>query len=145
MFLLKIACSQQACLKCCADESCSGHYEQRQYQIQKDLILNSQHPINLEAKKIRELKTQAGAFHEPALKYMNESLLIWSFDEYMKNQKWRDDSIRKSRRFVEGNLYKMFKFKERKQIGLPYKKESRRIRFKRVMDHLYRESLNGGK
>ena len=109
------------------------------------MILNSQHPINLEAKKIRELKTQAGAFHEPALKYMNESLLIWSFEKYMKNQKRRDDSIRKSRRFVEGNLYKMFKFKERKQIGLPYKKESRRIRFKRVMDHLYRESLNGGK
>jgi hypothetical protein len=62
----------------------------------------------------------------------------------MKNAKWRDDSIRKSRRYVESQLYlqshpKAFKRKQF-QLDVPAN-ETREKRFKRVMDKLYTQSL----
>jgi hypothetical protein len=62
----------------------------------------------------------------------------------MSNAKWRDDAIRKSRRYVESQLYlrsnpKSFKRKQFDMVVPPH--DTRRKKFKRVMDQLYRKSL----
>ena len=138
------ACTQQACLKCCTDEQCEPHREQREKEKEKELILDGKDPLQIRANKQRALAIKPGAFHEPAFRYLNETLLIWDLKSFMKNAKWRDDAIRKSRRYVESQLYlqshpKGFKRKQF-QLDVPAN-ETRKKRFKRVMDHLHKNSL----
>mmetsp|Transcript_17882 Transcript_17882/g.21878 ORF Transcript_17882/g.21878 Transcript_17882/m.21878 type:complete len:180 (-) Transcript_17882:110-649(-) len=135
------SCSQKACIKCCTDQNCEGHRDVRE----KEAILEGRHPINKMADAKRALTIKPGAFHETAFQYLGETVLIWSLADYMSNPKWRDEAIRKSRRNlesirnegIEGSLYCHDKGVNLKD----QRKESRRKRFRRVMNELYEQSL----
>jgi hypothetical protein len=86
------SCSQSACFKCCTDGNCEGHKDVRE----KEDILNGTHEIIKVANKKRALAAKPHSFHDPAFQYLGETILIWSFREYMSNSKWRDEAIRKS-------------------------------------------------
>jgi hypothetical protein len=111
------------------------------------LIIQGQHPLQIKAKNQIASTIKPGLYHEPAFRYLGETLLIWDIRQYVQNPKWRDEAIRKSRRYVESQLYAQvyppdLKLK-RKQLnfGTEASLESRRKRFKRVMNHLYKQSL----
>jgi len=112
----------------------------------------------------RALKAVPGAFHEPAIHYLGESVTIWSLRQYMANPKWRDDAVRRSKRNVEllikeskRNLElnahngkersKRKRSMEDKQISDTNtqrikKPINKRERFKSIMEELYQKSLN---
>jgi len=119
----------------------------REKEKEKELILEGKHALQIQAKKQRALRVTARAFHEPAFRYLGETLLIWDLRAYMSNAKWRDDAIRKSRRYVESQLYlqsypKSFKRKQFDMDVPPHETTGgRKKKFKRVMDQLYRKSL----
>lgn len=132
-----IACSQQACIKCCTDDQCEGHREQREKEKEKLLISEGRHPLQLYAKMQRTSAVKPGAFREPAFRYHGETLLIWDIQTFMKNPKWRDDAVRKSRRYVETQLHDQIYANHHSRR----RRESRSRRFKRVMNYLYQQSL----
>jgi len=97
----RLSCSQQACLKCCTDDTCEGHREQREAAIEKDLILEGKHYINNMAAQKRAKAIPPGKFRETSIKYTSETLTIWSLEQYLANPKWRDDAVRRSKRKAE--------------------------------------------
>ena len=109
------------------------------------MIIEGKHELQIRCKKQRALAVKHGAFHESAFRYLGESLLIWDLKKYLENPKLKDDAIRKSRRYVESQLYTKVHpktFKKRKQFGMETpKNESRRKRFRRIIEHLYKKSL----
>ena len=156
-------CSQRACFKCCTDENCEGHRDQREMAKNKDSIMEGTNWINKLAAQKRALAVVPGAFREPAFHYLGETVLIWSLKDFMSNPKWRDDSIRRSRknrecRDLKGCLGSTTRGKsckgmndederlDKKQVNpkpneLCGVKEIRSRRFKRVINDLYRDSL----
>mmetsp|Transcript_3568 Transcript_3568/g.6749 ORF Transcript_3568/g.6749 Transcript_3568/m.6749 type:complete len:164 (+) Transcript_3568:162-653(+) len=130
-------CSQQACIKCCTDDQCEGHREQREKDKEKLLIIEGRHPLQLYVKRLRASAVKPGLFRETAFRYHGETLLIWDLQTFMKNPKWRDDAVRKSRRYVETQLYNQ----SHKTSNSRRRRESRSRRFKNIMDYLYQQSL----
>jgi len=155
------SCSQSACLKCCTDDRCEGHREQRESAKEKDLIIEGKHYINRMAAHERARAIPPGKFHESSIKYTRETLTIWSLEQYMANPKWRDDAVRRSKRKAEllakdrlnENLKKQIETKKKrskeseesvtvtncqsmKKVG-----QNRSQRFKAIMDNLYVKSL----
>lgn len=106
--------------------------------------MEGKHPIQIQARQRLASKVRPGLFRETAFRYLGETLLIWDIRQYCQNSKWRDDAIRKSRRYVESQLYTQVypPNMKRKQFDVekPFQ-EGRRKRFKRVMNHLYQQSL----
>lgn len=143
------ACSQKACSKCCTDKECEGHRDIRE----KEDILNGTHPINKMADAKRALTVKPGVFHDPAFRYLGETILIWSLSDYMTNSKWRDEAIRKSLRNIESRkqakLVQEEALKRKKKrdgtLGadsekcIGNKKETRKQRFHRVMNDLFQK------
>lgn len=128
-------CSQQACAQCCTDSKCEGHREHRM----KESIVQGSHPIQVLVKKIRSLDVGQNIFREKAFKYLGETVVIWNFHEYMGNPKWREESIRKSKRNVLITLTATKSGRLSKET--PFK-EGRRKRFKRVMKKLHNDSIS---
>jgi len=138
------ACTQQACIKCCTDNQCEGHREQREKDREKELIMEGKHPLQILANQQRASAVKPGAYHEPAFRYLGETILIWDLGQYMANPKLRDDAIRKSRRYIESQMYIRTQSRnlKRKQFAMDTpENENRTKRFKRVMEHLYQTSL----
>lgn len=106
--------------------------------------MEKKHPLQLLAAKQRASAVKPGLFHETAFRYHGETLLIWDLRTFMKNPKWRDDAVRKSRRYVETQLYRRGypDKRTRKQFEMDVvHNESRQKKFHRVMEHLYQQSL----
>ncbi len=94
-----------------------------------------------------QTQTVTKLFKEDAFRYLGETLLIWDVRTYMnlKNGKYREDAVRKSRRYVESAMYQSLIVGgggRRKQFDLERPPlEGRKRRFQRVMDYLYQQSL----
>lgn len=77
---------------------------------------------------------------------MGETVLIWRFDEFMNNPKWKEESIRKLRKlktnFIVRNRKTSMNDVQRKQFGkdVPVSEDQKK-RFHRVMQHLYQKSI----
>ena len=88
-----------------------------------------------------------GAFPgEPAIRYLQESLVVWDCRQYLDNPKWREDAIRRSERnkrarevFVAAGGSGSTK-KEEEDGPKKRKKEGRKRRFQRIMNELYEAS-----
>ena len=145
------ACTQKACIRCCTDKTCPGHYEQRAKEAEKKSIVDGTHPIMVLANEKRKRKIPPGRFRDESFKYLGETILIWSVRDFLANDKWREDAIRRSRRNTEAReTERLVQLKElggKKVPGTSIKKEGRGRRFQRVMDALYQQSVqtNNGK
>ena len=139
IFQITTECSQQACAQCCTDAHCEGH---QQFRI-RESIINGTHPIQITAKKQRDLAVKSDTFREKGFKYMGETVLIWNFDKFMDNPKWKEEAIRKLKKnFIVNNSRARVHHLKRKQFGTDVPdSEGRKKRFNRVMQHLYEKSV----
>ena len=114
---------------------------------------------------VQRAKTiKKGLFRDGAFRFLGETVQIWNLNEYLKNPKWRDEAIRKSRRYVQrGSLSTIHNSGNKRKRGggvaivvdktdkdtianelkksLPMGIRGREKRFKAVMDNLYQKSL----
>jgi hypothetical protein len=96
------------------------------------------------ANEKRKLKIPPKRFKDTSFEYLGETILIWSLRDYLANEKWREDAIRRSKRNTEAReTERLVHMKEFGGSGVPgtsTKKEGRRQRFQRVMEELYQKS-----
>lgn len=138
--LARKKCSQQACAQCCNDTQCEAH---QQFRL-RESIINGTHPVQIRAKKQRSLAVQSNTFREKGFKYMGETVLIWSFDTYMDNPKWKEEAIRKMKKnfIIINNSRTRVNQLKRKQFGTSVPDgEGQKKRFSRVMQYLYEKSI----
>ncbi len=137
------ACSMKACFTCCTDPNCEGHREQ----YERLSIVEGTHPLQKLASKQRASAVKIGAFRDDAFHFLGETINVWDFREYMKNPKWRDESIRKSRRFVRDTDHIICNIsgsggKRKMDVGHNTIVGTRRKRFKAIMEELHKNSLD---
>jgi len=96
--LSRRGCSDSACLLCCTDENCAAHAESREKAKCNDNILNRTTDIAHEAKRQRGCALKPGTFREGGFLFTEQSIKIWDIGEFMANQKWKEDAIRRSQK-----------------------------------------------
>ncbi len=133
----------KACFTCCLDKNCEGHREQY-FRLS---IVEGNHSLQKLARKQRARAVKNGAFRDSAFHFLGETINVWNLREYMKNPKWRDESIRKSRRYVRDSDQIICNIRscggKRKEDG--DRKSivgNRRKRFKAIMEELHKKSLD---
>jgi len=128
--LAKKGCSQFACLYCCSDTDCEGHRESREQTKWKQLVLTG---ATIEQKKAAQKRSHSiveRSFREKSFVYVNQTILLWSLNEFMNHPKWREDAIRRAeKRKCYSNMDKT-----------PILKNSR-PRFRALLETLYIESI----
>ena len=128
------SCPQLACINCCNDEKCPAHQSGRLMRKQMTDLLEGNNEITKLAAEKRQNAVRNGIFHfEPALLYMQETLVCWSLQKYFENPKLRDDALRKSDRRRD-QLVRSRKFRSKPKL-------SRRKKFDMVLNSLYEKSL----
>ena len=85
-------------MKCCNDPTCEPHREARAELSRKQAILDGTDYITRTANAKRASKVSPGSFYDTNISYFGETVVIWNVHDFMKNDKWRDDAIRKSAR-----------------------------------------------
>lgn len=91
-------CTMTACLQCCTDDSCESHRKPKANALWKAQVLEGTTDTQLLVKQIRSRAVCKGRFREKGFRYQGDTIVIWDLRQYMRNQKWRDDAIRKSAR-----------------------------------------------
>ena len=90
-------------MKCCNDPTCEPHREARAELSKKQAILDGTDYITRTANAKRASKVSPGSFYDTNISYFGETVVIWNVHDFMKNDKWRDDAIRKSARNNNNN------------------------------------------
>ena len=90
-------------MKCCNDPTCEPHREARAELSKKQAILDGTDYITRTANAKRASKVAPGSFYDTNISYFGETVVIWNVHDFMKNDKWRDDAIRKSARNNNNN------------------------------------------
>jgi hypothetical protein len=124
-------CSQLACLNCCSDADCEGHKDTREQSKWRQDVLAGATMVQRKAAQKRSHSIIEKAFKEKKFAYMNQTILIWSLDEYLQNPKWRDDAIRKAEK------RKAYESMDQKIVL----KNSQK-RFRALLERKYQDSIN---
>lgn len=128
-FLSYSGCTENACLQCCDNENCEAHAESREKAKYNDDLLKRNTDIARKAKRQRSLALRPGSFKEVGFSFTEQSIKIWDIHEFMSNQKWKDDAVRRSK-----------KRKARQEAERSRLKISR-TRFHALIDDCYHKSL----
>ena len=123
-------CTRLLCLKCCNDENCAVHKEQREQALFREQVLKGTSLIQRQAREKRSKLIRKGRFREPGFCYMGDTVVIWNLREYLKNPKWKEDALRKSSK-------RNSRSSERQTKPLM----NSRKRFRRIINELYEQSL----
>lgn len=111
-----------------------------------EAILDGTSLVNRMANEKRALAVRPrGSFRESAFHYLGETALVWSTREFMRVPKWRDDALRRSRKNMEWMEREDKVVGGRSKRSTEISKESRRVRYRRIMDGLYEKSLQDSK
>jgi len=70
-------CMGSLCIRCCLDDTCSVHKEQRAKTLWKESVMNGTSEIQLLAKAKRLRAIPKKRFKEIEFKYMNDTVLLW--------------------------------------------------------------------
>ncbi len=89
-------CLNQACVKCCTSPTCQPHLEARKELKRKESLLEGTDYISRTAASKRASKVTPGMFHDANMQYFGETVVIWNVHEFWRNDKWREDAIRRS-------------------------------------------------
>ena len=140
-------CTKNLCIKCCSDDSCLVHKEQRQQAKFREQVMSGTTPIQLEAKEKRSKVVNptstvakhkhAFLFREKGFGYLGDTVIVWRLKEYLNNSKWKEDALRKSSKRKQ-----QFQHQESSATTSCNKKgTSRRKRCRQVLENLYQQSL----
>lgn len=92
------ACTQSACLQCCEDPECQKHVQAKEKQQWKELVLAGKTAIQMRAREKRQSRLPVGRFREPGFLYSGDTIVIWDLKSFGRNQQWKEEAIRRSRR-----------------------------------------------
>ena len=70
-------CTGSLCIRCCTDETCAVHEEQRVKARWKEAVTNGTTKIQLTAKAKRARRIPKGRFKEKEFNYMNDTVVLW--------------------------------------------------------------------
>lgn len=70
-------CTQSVCLKCCDDDGCEVHKEQREQALFREEVFAGTSLLQLQAKDKRSKLVAKGRFREPGFCYMGDTVVIW--------------------------------------------------------------------
>ena len=118
-------CTVRCCVTCCNDNACDVHMKVKEQKAWKESVLVGSTDVQKQAALLRKRRLAPGTFHEPLFMYVGDSIVLWNIREYIKNSKWREEAIRKSKRRSGGRF--------------PY--ATKRRPFAQVVDELYKKSL----
>ena len=91
-----IGCSQLACLSCCTDTDCEGHRETREQAKWRQEVIAGTTMVQKKAAQKRSHSIIDKAFREKNFVYVNQTILLWSLEEYLEHPKWREDAVRRA-------------------------------------------------
>jgi hypothetical protein len=120
-------CAQAACTLCCSDEACEKHKRLREQADWKEQVMSGTTWVQSEARLKRSKLLKPGRFREPGFVYQGDTVVIWSLRDYIRNPKWREDALR------------MTDVELTQKLCQP--RRNRRKLFHRMMENLYRKSL----
>ena len=132
-------CTQTCCVQCCEDSDCQVHKKAKEQRHWREQVLAGTTEIQRFAAEKRRQKL-AGRWREPAFVYMGETIVLWDLRAYMKNLKWKEDAIRKSRRRLVTQLNDGVHATSSVGGRMGHLRNSRR-RFARIMEELYQKTL----
>jgi hypothetical protein len=132
-------CTQHLCVKCCTDDACAIHTEQRKKSIWKQEVMTATTPLQLQAqwKRSQMIKpSQKRLIKEPNFTYLGDTVVIWNIRECLQNPKkpsLAEDILRKAskRKMLQDNC------NHHKENIL----RNNRKRFRTVMEGLYQRSI----
>mmetsp|Transcript_6909 Transcript_6909/g.10496 ORF Transcript_6909/g.10496 Transcript_6909/m.10496 type:complete len:186 (-) Transcript_6909:105-662(-) len=127
--LSRRGCTENACLQCCDNENCEAHAESREKAKYNDDLLKRNTDIARRAKRQRSLALRPGSFKEVGFSFTEQSIKIWDIHEFMSNQKWKDDAVRRSKK------------RKARQKAEGSRLKISRTRFHALIDDCYHRSL----
>lgn len=128
-------CTQTSCVQCCEDSDCQAHKKAKEQRHWREQVLSGTTEIQrFVAEKRRQKLT--GRWREPAFIYQGETIVLWDLRTYMKNPKWKEDAIRKSRRRAVSESNAAFRL-----VGNRRPLRNSRRRFARIVEKLYQRTL----
>eukprot|EP00980_Cylindrotheca_fusiformis_P013206 scaffold3359_cov123-Cylindrotheca_fusiformis.AAC.10 len=137
----KRGCTKSLCLKCCSDESCQVHTEQREQALFREQVMSGTTPVQKEANAKRakavNKKGKTFKFRETGFSYLGDTVVVWNLSEYLDNKKWKEDALRKANKRRQQFHYASSNLPQEKKVY----KGNRRKRFRSVMEDLYKKSL----
>ena len=147
------------CAKCCTDSKCEIHELQRQKAIWKEQVLQGTTDVQLAAAEKRRLKLPKGRFKEPSFRYLGDTVIIWDIRQCLFPEQHRQNSGTSSSLAVDNNrtekkgkssmssavvediLSRARKRNRFTAMGSSKVIRNNRKRFRRVIEDLYRQSL----
>jgi hypothetical protein len=70
-------CTGGLCIRCCTDENCLVHQEQKARARWKEAVVAGTTEIQTRAKRKRARSIPPGRFREKAFRYMNDTIVLW--------------------------------------------------------------------
>lgn len=118
-------CTMQCCVTCCNDSVCEVHMKLKEQKVWKKSVLAGTTDVQKQAALLRKRRLAPGTFREPLFMYVGDSIVLWNLRDYVKNPKWKEEAIRKSKRRSAGKVQYAIK----------------RRPFAQIVDELYKKSL----
>jgi hypothetical protein len=122
-------CTVKGCFSCCDDTSCEVHMKIKEQKAWKEKVLAGTTDVQKQAAQLRRNRLTPGTFREPLFQYVGDSIVLWNLRDYVKNPKWREEAIRKSKRRSAGMAQRVANRKRRT--------------LNQIVDDLYEKSLRG--
>lgn len=129
-FFLFQACIQSLCNKCCIDDNCTVHREQREKAAWKDSVMKGTSDVQQKANLKRSKIILAKRFKEPHFKYMGDTVVIWDLRTCLDSENG-EEILRKAHK------RKIREHRNRDDKGL----RNNRKRFWTVYEQLFQKSL----
>ncbi|MEM1010237.1 MAG: hypothetical protein AAGJ35_14680 [Myxococcota bacterium] len=95
----------------------------------REAVLEGSTGIQQRAAQLRSQKTRPGAFREPNILYMNQTIEIWNLQRYLANPKLKEEAMRRSEKRRARETF------QRKRL-----KPSRK-RFRAIVEAKYQKGL----
>eukprot|EP00536_Pseudo-nitzschia_multiseries_P006581 jgi/Psemu1/286557/fgenesh1_pg.142_\ len=70
-------CTGSLCIRCCTDDTCAVHQEQKARARWREAVTNGTTEIQREARIKKARKIPRGRFKEEAFSYMNDTVVLW--------------------------------------------------------------------
>jgi len=150
-------CIQNLCVKCCTDDKCDVHKEQREKAAWKEQVMNGTTDVQKEAqwKRSRMIPRhpRRSLFRETNFKYLGDTVIVWDLRLCMNDPKYRDEILRKAhkRKARDDDLNtKTTTTTKKKSTNTKQDQQQRkrqlplrnnRKRFRTVYEDLYQQSL----
>lgn len=124
-----LGCTQSVCIKCCTDENCAVHKEQRERTAWRELVMAGNTDLQRAARNRRGQLIPKGRFRETNFVYMRDTVVIWDLHQFMATPKLKEEVLRKCHK------------RKAREVDSTKVLRNNRKRFHRVLEELYQQTL----